>query len=101
MSIFYLAAVASAITLMPTDVDQPRAARIEYRDLNLASSTGQETLDRRVKTALNMVCGAWHEGSLSDRKRSRQCRERAMVQIAPQRQVAIEQANRIQLATNF
>lgn len=101
MSIFYLAAVASAITLIPTDIDQPREARIEYHDLNLASSTGQETLDRRVRTALNMVCDDWQEGTLAQRKRSRQCRDRAMAQIVPQRQAAIEQAERVRLAAKF
>ena len=101
MSIFYLAAVASAITLVPTDIDQPRQARVEYHDLNLTTEAGQETLDRRVRTALNMVCGSFHEGSLTDRKRSRQCRERAMVQVAPQREFALEQARRVQLAAKF
>ena len=101
MSIFYLAAFASAITLVPTDIDQPRTAHIEYGDLNLASAAGQNTLDRRVKTALNMVCGDWQEGTLAQRKRSRQCRNRAMAQIVPQRQAAIEQADRVRLAAKF
>jgi UrcA family protein len=101
MSIFYLAALTSAITLVPTDIDQPRTARIVYGDLNLASAAGQQALDRRVQTALKMVCSDWQEGSLAERKRSRQCRNRAMAQIAPQRQAAIDEAVEVRLAAKF
>ena len=101
MSIFYLAAVASAVTLIPTDIDQPRKAQIDYSDLNLSSSIGQKTLDRRLQTALNMVCGYRHEGSFFDQKRSYKCRKQAMAQIEPQRQAAIEQAGGTQIATKF
>lgn len=32
--------------------------RIEYRDLNLATSQGQEALDRRIDAAARKYCGA-------------------------------------------
>lgn len=101
MSIFYLAAVASAVTLVPTDIDQPRKAIIDYRDLNLSSPTGQKALDRRLRTALNMVCGYRHERSLADQNKIHQCRKRAMIQIAPQRQAATERASRVLIATKL
>ncbi|MBA4747248.1 MAG: UrcA family protein [Sphingopyxis sp.] len=101
MSIFYLAAAASAVILMPTNSDQPRKAHIAYSDLNLASPAGQKALEGRVRTALNMVCGYEHEGSAATQANNRQCRKRAMVQIEPQRQAAIAQASKVQLATNF
>ncbi len=46
MPIFYLAAVASAVTMMPTDPNQPQQVAVEYEDLNLVSSAGQQQLDR-------------------------------------------------------
>lgn len=101
MSIFYLAAMASAVTLMPTDIDQPRKAIVDYSDLNLSSSAHQKTFDRRLRTALNMVCGYRHEGSDFDKKRSQKCHKSAKAQIAPQRQAAIEQASRVLVATKF
>lgn len=101
MSIFYLAAAASAVILMPTDVDQPRQAHIEYSDLDLSSSEGQKTLDRRVKDALNMVCGYRHEGSLGEMRSNRMCRRDAMAQIGRQRQAAIKQAGGILIANKF
>lgn len=101
MSIFYLAAAASAVILMPNGIDQPRKAHIAYSDLNLASPAGQKALDRRFKDALNMVCGYAHEGSTAVQMKNHQCRKRAMAQIEPQRQAAIAQASKVQLATKF
>ena len=92
MSIIYLAAVASAITFVPPAGDGPRQARVSYSDLNLASTAGQDQLDRRLNLALKMVCGRESGQSGKEWLAARQCEKRAMTQIAPQRAIAIAQS---------
>lgn len=100
MSVLYLAAIASAVTMVPTAPDQPRQARVGYADLNLASTKGQQTLDRRLRRALDMVCGTTAV-SLKEFGEVRKCRKNAMAQIEPQRQAAIANAGRVRVAITF
>lgn len=89
MSILYMAAVAAAVTLVPTPSDEPRQAVVQYNDLALSSSAGRESLDRRLKLALNMVCGRPAGKSFEEMVAIRKCKKRAMAEVEPQRAIAI------------
>ncbi len=89
MSILYLAAIASAVTLVPTSSDEPRQARAQFEDLNLSTSAGRDTLDRRVKLAVNKVCGRKFGQPLEYQVKIRKCQKQAMAEIIPQRELAI------------
>lgn len=61
---------------------------IEYRDLNLASPEGQETLDRRINAAARKVCGVGAErtGTRLVARKSKECVEQ--VRASAQEQIA-------------
>lgn len=92
MSILYVVAVASAVIAAPTSPGEPRQARVKYSDLNLSSPVGQTALDRRLKLALNMVCGRKPGQSSHEWLAVRRCQKRAMTQVEPQRAFAIAQS---------
>ena len=100
MSIFYLAAVASAVTMMPTQPDQAPQALVVHEDLNLVSVAGQQRLDRRIKTALKMVCNHG-DFTLAGQMRDRKCRKRALAEIEPQRELAIAKSGGVKVASKF
>ena len=62
--------------------------QIEYRDLNLATSQGQEALDRRIDAAANKFCGAGTEqtGTRIPSSKAKACV--AQVRAAAHKQVA-------------
>jgi UrcA family protein len=100
MSIFYLAVAASAVILIPAPEDSPRQARVDYSDLDLSSSSGQSTLDRRLKTAMNMVCGRTQEQPPYFRRAVVKCQQRTMADIGPKRDLAIARTG-VKLATGY
>jgi UrcA family protein len=100
MSIFYLAVAASAVILIPAPEDSPRQARVDYSDLDLSSTPGQATLDRRLKTAMNMVCGRTQEQPPYMRRAVTKCQQKAMADIGPQRDLAIARTG-VKLATGY
>lgn len=71
---------ASAVALAAPAAAELRSARVSYADLDLASETGQQALERRVKRAIRSVCGIrageplfmhrQHRGCVAEAKRS-------------------------------
>jgi UrcA family protein len=100
MSILYLAAVASTVIAVPTSPDQPRQVRVLYGDIELSTSAGRESLDRRLKLAVNMVCGRKAGQPLYELATVRKCEKRAMAQVDPQRAIAIAKSG-VKLAGGF
>jgi UrcA family protein len=98
MSIFELIAIASAVTMVPAAPDQPRQAHVNYQDLNLATTSGQQRLDRRLHIAMDRVCGSRWTNNLNEQREYRKCRNRALAEIAPQRQAAILKASGVRVA---
>lgn len=49
------AAIATVGTALPAAAEE--SMNIQYRDLNLATSEGQQILDRRIDRAARSVCG--------------------------------------------
>ena len=57
-----------------------RTATVNYADLDLAGSAGQQQLQRRIERAARQVCGSVHlreAGSIYQARLNRQCQERA------------------------
>ncbi len=52
-----IALAAVVLPLSTVTANELRSATVEYADLNLATSAGQAALDRRIKRAVNAVCG--------------------------------------------
>jgi UrcA family protein len=100
MSVLFLAAVASSITLVPTQHYEPRQARVQYDDIDLSSPTGREQLDKRITQAVHMVCDRVSSQSFYEQQRIRKCQKRAMAKIAPQREIAIAKSG-VKLARGF
>ena len=74
----------------PVDV----ALRISYADLDLASKTGQSTLERRVWTGIHHMCRGdeiGYQPTLQDVR----CRTSAWVEAAPQIDSAVQRAQGI------
>jgi len=89
-------ATAQDIPTVIAEMDDVVTTRVPYGDLNLASSDGQKTLDRRVFAATRKVC-VYERGSaagLGERACRRDAYERAQPQIA----AAIERARNSALA---
>lgn len=70
--------------------------RVVYGDLDLAAQTGQKTLTRRVRQAVNIVCSPLDSRGLHFEHR--ECRNFAWDGAQPQMALAIERAQ--QLAAN-
>lgn len=78
-----------------SEKDGIRTVRVSHADLNLSSPAGRETLDRRVKYAVEEVCRPSGGASL---KATMQCRRRAATAARPQMLAAIQRSDSIQLA---
>ncbi|MEM1196503.1 MAG: UrcA family protein [Pseudomonadota bacterium] len=72
--------------------------RVTYADLNLASSAGQEILDRRIKHAAEKVCGRLN-GTLRTDMEVRKCRRKAIAAVQSSRDLAIATYNAQRLAS--
>jgi UrcA family protein len=74
MSLGSLSAVAVAIQ----PGDDPPARRVNYADLNLATSSGAEALYARIKSAAAEVCEPVNARALKSFLISRRCAEQAV-----------------------
>jgi UrcA family protein len=62
-------------------VDESAAApqvRVSYADLDMSKDTGRKTLERRVRYAMDAVCGGAGARELSVRMEQMACRRKAM-----------------------
>ena len=78
----------------------PSATRtVSYADLNLASTAGQQTLNRRIAGAVRSVCSNPMAGQLSERSADRRCAAEARKKAEPQAAAAIRAHTRAASAT--
>lgn len=52
---------------------EPRSVTVSYDDVNLSSESGRERLAKRVKMAVQQVCGSANRLSLSERAAKQAC----------------------------
>ncbi len=88
ITIFALAAIASAATITPTAAAEPVTVTsiVRTADLDLASPVGQQELDLRIAQAAREVCGTASSVDLEGKNAVRQCREQTIAQAAAQRE---------------
>jgi UrcA family protein len=64
---------------------QPRSVRVSWRELDLSRAEGQQALHRRLRNAVEIVCGDVNVRSLTERAHVARCRQntlsRSLVQI--------------------
>lgn len=90
--------LARYILLLPLFVALPVCAgtseslAVPYADLNLASTQGQATLERRIETAVRSVCDANQSRELAMRAASKRCQQAARDAVHPNMQVAVQRA---------
>lgn len=68
-----------------------RTQAVSYRDLDLNSTIGQNTLDARVRRAARVVCGD-DDRDLGVTMTNRKCRQAAMTRARPQMMLAMAKA---------
>ncbi len=73
---------------------EPKAIAVSFAGLDLSSTEGQKMLDRRIRSALNQVCGRDDSRELGLSSAIRRCRRDAMAGTRPQVQIAIQDAMR-------
>ena len=90
ITIFALAAIASATTITPTvaQAAEPAAVTsiVHTADLDLSSNAGQRALDRRIFRAASDVCGTASEADLAGKNAVRRCRVDTVAQAKAQRE---------------
>lgn len=64
---------------------------VSFGDLDLSSSEGRKTLDRRLSVAVNQVCGELSARSSLINRVVRECRETTLADAYAQRDIAIAQ----------
>jgi UrcA family protein len=69
-----------------------RSIAVAYDDLNLRSEEGVQTLNSRIKHALNSVCGSPQQGTLRERMVSRSCQNFARSAATAQRSAVLARA---------
>ena len=70
----------------------PRSVAVAYDDLDLNSEKGLRSLDRRIRHALNRVCGSPKQGTLSERMDRWSCRNFAQSGATAQRSALLARA---------
>lgn len=92
MSFIALTLMSAAITVVPTGVNEPRQAIVQYGDLNLASANGRNALDQRLDRAVRMVCGRSIGEPLHIKMVVRKCVTRTAKDLEPQRELALSKS---------
>jgi UrcA family protein len=72
--------------------DGPPSVTVSYRDLDLASASGERVLRRRVQYAAEDVCGVADPRNLSAMRPILACRKEAMAKAVPQVEIALAAA---------
>lgn len=70
----------------------PAQIKVSYADLNLASTAGQATLERRLNGAVRQVCEISGDPSLTAYAAMRKCRTDARAAIPPKVELALARA---------
>ena len=83
-----IALAAVVLPLSTATANELRSATVEYADLNLATSAGQAALDRRIRRAVNAVCGPMQNRPSLDAT-VRLCRTETMLIARQSRDLAV------------
>jgi UrcA family protein len=88
------ALVASAALVLPTvsRADEATSMRVSYADLNLASDTGQHTLQNRIVFAARVVCQLEDSRQLPIWTATNRCRNGAIESARPAYEAAVASA---------
>lgn len=100
MRLFFLAAAAAAAALAAPALAQPadmttvtaphgRSIAVSVADLDLASTDGQRTLDRRLWRAARDVCSFTRLRDLAEYRAEGRCRDVAMARATNQLQAVL------------
>ena len=73
---------------------QTYVSYVKTSDLNLASESGQRTLDRRLAQAAREVCGIPRDADLVGRNKARDCRADAIARASSERETLLATAKR-------
>ena len=93
----YLIPAALVAALIPTTAtaqDIPAAVHVVYRDLNLQTSDGLRTLDRRIAGAIETVCPDSVAIDLARKRLVSRCQAAARANVAAQREAVLAKAGR-------
>ena len=82
----------AAPVMADTVAGGPRVT-IDYRGVDLTSASGRETLDRRVNTAIDEICGQPVYGTRDETSVLRQCRREMRARIEPMVATALVSAS--------
>jgi UrcA family protein len=91
------AAIAAAAALVVPTVGRAadtNSVRVSYADLNLASSVGQQSLQRRISFAARVVCELEDSRQLPLLAATNACRNDAIAGAQPAYEVAVGNARR-------
>jgi UrcA family protein len=102
-TILILAAAAATLTAAPALAQELGAGqvRVGYADLDLSTRAGVRTLDRRIRSAVELACGPISSFDLRGKNIVLDCRAETLAEARSQRDVAIaaaSSANPVQLA---
>jgi UrcA family protein len=86
-----IAAASLAVLAQPASA---RTAHVQFKDLDLASSIGRATLDRRIAAAARSVCDVRGERELARLMASKSCYETALASTRTQVATLIARARR-------
>ena len=97
-------AVAALFTGSPAFAQEPAAASqliVSYADLDLSTDHGVRTLDRRLRSAAEAVCGPISSADPRGKNEVRHCRTQTLAEARAERDNAIAYAGngQIQLAS--
>ena len=84
------------VVVAPQDLQDVVVRHISYADLNLASATGERTLNRRVDGAVSDLCleaTGGNDGSFSFKSNMKKCDSRAWGEARPQIGRAVQRAH--------
>lgn len=73
---------------------EPMPMAVSFAGLDLSSPEGQQLLDRRIRRALDQVCGRDDMRDLAQAAAIRRCRRDAMAGARPQVRLAVQNAMR-------
>ena len=88
--------VVAALAANPAYAEDAGSSRIVYfGDLNLASTKGAATLQRRVERAISLVCGDGYIGDVKTQQSIRACRQAAHASAGPKVAQLVDQSRRM------
>jgi len=93
-TVLALAALAAAFTAAPASAQGPIIASggtivVRTADLDLSSDRGVSKLDRRIRAAATLACGATSDFDVRGKNKARRCRSETIASVALQREAAI------------